>query len=54
VIHGVEEWGAAVPDVESDLPAIAKTTCFLHYFKDMADKRQAGRVDHPLPGFLLL
>ena len=41
-------------DAASDFPAIAETTCFLHHFKDMPDKRQAGKVDYPLPEILLL
>ena len=38
----------------NDFPAIAETTCFLHHFKDMPDRRQAGKVDYPLPEILLL
>jgi predicted transposase YbfD/YdcC len=38
----------------SDFPALAETTCFLRYFKDMPDKRQAGKVEYPLPEILLL
>src|SRR5437870_2253602 len=34
--------------------AIAETTSFLHYFKDLPDHRQAGKVDYPLPEVLLL
>ena len=43
-----------MPNGANDFPAIAETTCFLHYFKDMPDKRQAGKVDYPLPEILLL
>jgi hypothetical protein len=34
--------------------AIAETTSFLHYFNDLPDHRQAGKVDYPLPEVLLL
>jgi len=34
--------------------AIAETTSFLHYFKDLPDHRQAGEVEYPLPEVLLL
>jgi predicted transposase YbfD/YdcC len=34
--------------------AIAETTSFLNYFKDLPDYRQAGKVDYPLPEVLLL
>jgi len=34
--------------------AIVETTSFLHYFSDLPDHRQAGKVDYPLPEVLLL
>ena len=34
--------------------AVAETTSFLHYFNDLPDHRQAGKVDYPLPEVLLL
>jgi len=34
--------------------AIAETTSFLSYFKDLPDHRQAGKVEYPLPEVLLL
>jgi predicted transposase YbfD/YdcC len=34
--------------------AIAETTSFLHYFNDLPDHRQAGKVEYPLPEVLLL
>ena len=34
--------------------AIAETTSFLQYFKDLPDHRQAGKVDYLLPEVLLL
>jgi len=34
--------------------AIAETTSFLHYFNDLPDHRQPGKVDYPLPEVLLL
>jgi len=33
---------------------IAETTSFLHYFSQLPDHRQAGKVDYPLPEVLLL
>ena len=33
---------------------IAETTCFLHYFSELPDHRQAGKVNYPLPEVLLL
>src|ERR1700694_1506570 len=33
---------------------IAETTSFLHYFSELPDHRQAGKVDYPLPEVLLL
>lgn len=36
------------------LEALAETTIFLHYFKDMPDHRQAGEVTCPLDEILLL
>src|SRR5260370_17708557 len=33
---------------------IAETTSFLHYFSELPDYRQAGKVDYPLPEVLLL
>jgi predicted transposase YbfD/YdcC len=38
----------------TDFAAIAETTSFLHYFNDLPDHRQAGKVDYPLPEVLLL
>ena len=34
--------------------AIAETTSFLHYFSELPDHRQPGKVDYPLPEVLLL
>lgn len=34
--------------------AIAETTSFLHYFSDLPDYRQPGKVEYPLPEVLLL
>ena len=31
------------------LAEIAETTSFLHYFSGLPDRRQAGKVDYPLP-----
>ena len=39
---------------DTGFAAIAETTCFLHYFKDMPDRRQQGKVDYPLTEILLL
>src|SRR5258707_14328375 len=33
---------------------IAETTSFLHYFSELPDHRQPGKVDYPLPEVLLL
>ena len=41
-------------DGGTDFDAIVETTSFLHYFKDLPDHRQAGKVDYPLPEVLLL
>lgn len=38
----------------TDFAAIMETTSFLHYFNDLPDHRQAGKVDYPLPEVLLL
>jgi predicted transposase YbfD/YdcC len=37
-----------------EFAACAETTSFLHYFKDLPDHRQAGKVDYPLAEILLL
>lgn len=37
-----------------DFEALAETTAFLVYFKDMPDRRQAGKVVYPLDEILLL
>src|ERR1700704_2135915 len=34
--------------------SIAETTSFLHYFSELPDHRQPGKVDYPLPEVLLL
>src|SRR5438309_11889027 len=34
--------------------AISETTSFLHYFSELPDHRQPGKVDYPLPEVLLL
>jgi hypothetical protein len=34
--------------------AIAETTSFLHYFNDLPDHREAGKIDYPLPEIVLL
>ena len=39
---------------ETGFAAIAETTRFLHYFNDMPDRRQQGKVDYPLAEILLL
>ncbi|KPQ09839.1 MAG: transposase [Saliniramus fredricksonii] len=39
---------------EGDFVALAETTVFLAYFKDMPDHRQPGKVQHPLDEVLLL
>jgi len=36
------------------IPALAETTVFLAYFKDLPDHRQAGKVTNPLDEILLL
>jgi predicted transposase YbfD/YdcC len=38
----------------TDFEALAETTVFLAYFKDMPDRRQAGKVVYPLDEILLL
>jgi hypothetical protein len=37
-----------------NIEAFAETTVFLHYFKDMPDHRQAGKVTYPRDEILLL
>jgi hypothetical protein len=37
-----------------DFEALAETTVFLGYFKDMPDRRQAGKVVYPFDEILLL
>src|SRR3974390_829578 len=39
---------------EAGFAAIAETTSFLHYFSELPDHRQPGKVDYPLPEVLLL
>ena len=39
---------------DSELTAFDDTVCFLDYFKDLPDPRQAGKVIYPLPEVLLL
>lgn len=41
-------------EIGSDCPALAKTTVFLSYFRDMPDRRQAGKITYPLDEILLL
>src|SRR6201993_2368922 len=41
-------------EVGAEFDAIDDTTVFLHYFKDMPDRRQAGKVIYPLDEVLLL
>jgi predicted transposase YbfD/YdcC len=41
-------------DVFGNFAALAETTIFLQYFKDMPDSRQAGKVIYPLDEILLL
>jgi predicted transposase YbfD/YdcC len=41
-------------DTDADCAALAETTVFLSYFKDMPDHRQAGKVIYPLDEILLL
>jgi hypothetical protein len=38
----------------ADCSALAETTVFLQFFKDMADHRQPGKVIYPLEEILLL
>ena len=38
----------------AEFAAIAETTSFLQYFKDMPDHRQSGKVEYPLAEILLL
>ena len=39
---------------EAPIEALAETTVFLDYFKEMPDHRQQGKVDYPLAEILLL
>jgi predicted transposase YbfD/YdcC len=41
-------------DVFGNFAALAETTIFLQYFRDMPDSRQAGKVIYPLDEILLL
>jgi len=41
-------------DGAENFMALAETTVFLQYFKDMPDSRQTGKVIYPLDGILLL
>ena len=41
-------------DIAENFAAVAETTIFLQYFKDMPDGRQAGKVIYPLDEILLL
>ena len=41
-------------DTAAGFEAIAETTSFLHYFNDLPDYRQPGKVEYPLPEVLLL
>jgi predicted transposase YbfD/YdcC len=41
-------------DAADIFPALAETTVFLQYFKDMPDSRQIGKVIYPLDEILLL
>jgi predicted transposase YbfD/YdcC len=41
-------------DVAGNFAALAETTIFLQYFRDMPDSRQAGKVIYPLDEILLL
>jgi hypothetical protein len=47
-------WSGTMDAVETDFPAIAEAPSFLHYFKDMPDHRQAGKVEYPVREILLL
>ena len=38
---------------DTGFSAIAETTRFLHYFNDMPDHRQPGKVDYPQAEILL-
>jgi len=38
----------------ADFAALTETTVFLQYFKDMPDRRQAGKVIYPVDEILLL
>jgi hypothetical protein len=38
----------------ADCSALAETTVFLQFFKDMPDRRQPGKVIYPLEEILLL
>lgn len=41
-------------EIGPNCPALAETTVFLSYFKDMPDRRQAGKITYPLDEILLL
>ena len=41
-------------EIAENFGALAETTVFLHYFKDMPDNRQIGKVIYPLDEILLL
>jgi len=41
-------------DTAAGFEAIAETTSFLHYFNDLPDYRQPGKVEYPLSEVLLL
>ncbi|HTT82589.1 MAG TPA: ISAs1 family transposase [Rhizomicrobium sp.] len=44
----------AMEETGRDFSALAETTVFLQYFKDMPDRRQPGKVIYPLDEILLL
>jgi predicted transposase YbfD/YdcC len=44
----------AMEGIGADCAALAETTFFLSYFKDMPDRRQPGKVIYPLDEILLL
>src|SRR6201993_2944381 len=46
--------GISMDEDAENFEALAETTVFLSYFKELPDHRQAGKVDYPLPEVLLL
>jgi predicted transposase YbfD/YdcC len=48
------QMGISMDEGVETIAALAETTVFLSYFKDMPDHRQAGKVTYPLDEILLL